>query len=225
MVGKKLEDVNANRMELLIIRKRIKLAEKGHKLLSEKRDALMMQFMTLMKSYEVLRKTVLESLQLAYDTLLDTEMLMGQLRLEDLAYRMPDLEGLTLSSRNIIGVKIPEFVDIKLSPLDKFQYGVMDTTAKLDEAVIKYRNVLPEVLRLAVAEAQLEKIAREIEKTKRRVNALEYVYIPRLKSTKRYIEMQLQERERQDFFRRKRIKALLLAQNSNQSLEKVSSIS
>ncbi|UCH89713.1 MAG: V-type ATP synthase subunit D [Thermoplasmata archaeon] len=217
MVAKKLEDVNANRMELLIIRRRIALAEKGHKLLSEKRDALVMQFMRMLEEYENLRKAVLDSLQTAYETLIESEMMMGQIKLDDIANRIPPVQDLSLSTRNIIGVTIPELVEAKLPPMDKFQYGLMDTNAKLDETVLNFRGVLPDILKLAVAEAGLEKVAREIEKTKRRVNALEYIFIPRLKNTKRYIEMQLQERERQDFFRRKRIKALLLAANKKQS--------
>lgn len=212
MVSKRLEDVNANRMELLLIRRRIALAEKGHKLLSEKRDAMINKFMKLIRTYEESRDNVLEQLQKAHDSLLEVEMIMGTIRLEDVADRIPKIKDLKLSSQNIIGVKIPALDHIELSRMDDFQYGLLDTPAKLDESVLKYREALPEILRLSVAEAGLERIAREIEKTKRRVNALEYIFIPRLKATKRYIEMQLQERERQDFFRRKRIKALLMGQ-------------
>lgn len=210
MPGKKLENVNPNRMELLILRRRINLAKKGHKLLSEKRDAMVIQFMKLLQSYEETRDSTLDKLQNAYDTLTQAEMLMGEIRLEDLSNRIPPIEKLKLSTRNIIGVRIPELEEIKLAPMEDFQYGLLDTTAKLDDAVLKYREIVPEILRLSITEAALEKIAREIEKTKRRVNALEYVFIPRLLATKRYIEMQLSERERQDFFRRKRIKELLM---------------
>jgi len=209
MVKKRMEDINANRMELLIIRRRIALAEKGHKLLSEKRDAMVMKFLELLNTYEKKRKTVLETLQSAHDSLLETELIMGHLRLAELASRMPPMPGLKLSTRNIIGVDIPELATVKLTPMDDFKYGLMDTPAKLDESLLLYREVLPEIIKLSVVEASLEKIAREIEKTKRRVNALEYIFIPRLKSTKRYIEMQLQEREREDFFRRKRIKEIM----------------
>jgi V/A-type H+-transporting ATPase subunit D len=210
MPGKKLENVNPNRMELLILRRRINLAEKGHKLLSEKRDAMVMQFMKLLQSYEETRDQTLDKLQAAYDTLVQAEMLMGEIRLEDLSNRIPPVEDLKLTTRNIIGVRIPALEEIRLAPMDDFQYGLLDTNAKLDDAVMKYREIVPEILRLSITEAALEKIAREIEKTKRRVNALEYVFIPRLKATRRYIEMQLSERERQDFFRRKRIKELLM---------------
>ena len=210
MVGKKIEDVNANRMELLIIRRRIALAEKGHKLLSEKRDAMVMQFMEMLEEYEKNRKSVLERLQNAYETLRDTEMLMGESRLEELAYRIPPIEKLALSTKNIIGVKIPRLEEIELHPMEDFQYGLLDTTAKLDAAVMRFREILPDIIALAVYENGLDKMAREIEKTKRRVNALEYIFIPKFKNTKRYIEMALSERERQDFFRRKKIKALLM---------------
>jgi V/A-type H+-transporting ATPase subunit D len=210
----KMEDVNANRMELLIIRRRIALAEKGHKLLSEKRDAMIMQFMERLRAYEELRGALLDNLQDAYNTLIETELLMGQLKLEDLSVRIPGFDKLTLTKRNIIGVNVPELEEFKLHPLRSFPYGLMDTTAKLDSAVLKFRDVLTEIVKLAVAESALEKISIEIEKTKRRVNALEYIFIPRLKNTRKYIEMQLQERERQDFFRRKRIKALLLEDES-----------
>ena len=210
MPAKKLENINPNRMELLILRRRINLAEKGHKLLSEKRDAMVMQFMKLLRTYEETRDDTLQKLQEAYDALTQAEMIMGELRLEEQSDRMPPIEELRLSTRNIIGVKIPQLEGLQLAPMEGFQYGLLDTPAKLDDAVLKYRDVVPELLRLSVTEAALEKIAKEIEKTKRRVNALEYVYIPRLKATKRYIEMQLSERERQDFFRRKRIKEILM---------------
>ena len=84
MPGKKLENVNPNRMELLILHRRINLAKKGHKLLSEKRDAMVMQFMKILQSYEETRDRTLDKLQNAYDTLTQVEMLMGEIRLEDL---------------------------------------------------------------------------------------------------------------------------------------------
>jgi V/A-type H+-transporting ATPase subunit D len=87
----------------------------------------------------------------------------------------------------------------------------VDTSAKLDEACDKFRNLLMDILKLAEVEGTIERLAIEIEKTKRRVNALEHIFIPRLKATEKYIEMQLQEREREDFFRRKRIKAIMEA--------------
>ena len=204
-----IEGVKPTRMELLGIRKRKKLAEKGHKLLSEKRDALVVQFFDIIKTRNKLRKDSQASLVEAYSSLIATEMLLGRSKIQDILYAIPTIEDIPISSINIMGVKVPQIQGEDVPPLSEMPYGYIDTTAKLDDAVTKFNDAFKLILKLAEVEGSIERLAREIEKTKRRVNALEHIFIPRLIATEKYIEMQLQEREREDFFRRKRIKAIM----------------
>ncbi len=209
MVEEKIEGVKPTRMELLAIRKKQNLAVKGHKLLSEKRDALIMQFFDVIKTRDQLRAEVNGSLTNAYSSFIESQMIMGQNQVEDVAVSVPPFGKVPTSVVNIMGVQVPSIdAEAIVSPEGPI-YGYLDTTAKLDEATDRFRKVLVKMLKLAEVEGSIERLANEIEKTKRRVNALEHIFIPRLKTTIKYIEMQLQEREREDFFRRKRIKAIM----------------
>jgi V/A-type H+-transporting ATPase subunit D len=204
-----IEGVKPTRMELLAIRKKKKLAEKGHKLLGEKRDALVMQFFDVIKTRDTLRNDVNLKIVEAFDTLTDAEMIMGRESVADIANSIPPIADVPTSIVNIMGVQVPkvqtEAITIPREPI----YGYLNTSARLDEATDRFQEVLQKVLKLAEIEGSIEQLAKEIEKTKRRVNALEHIFIPRLKATQKYIEMQLQEREREDFFRRKHIKKLM----------------
>jgi V/A-type H+-transporting ATPase subunit D len=209
MVEEKIEGVKPTRMELLAIRKKQNLAVKGHKLLSEKRDALIMQFFDVIKTRDQLRAEVNGSLTNAYSSFIESQMIMGQNQVEDVTVSVPPFGKVPTSVVNIMGVQVPSIdAEAVVSPEGPI-YGYLETTAKLDEATDKFRKVLVKMLKLAEVEGSIERLANEIEKTKRRVNALEHIFIPRLKTTIKYIEMQLQEREREDFFRRKRIKAIM----------------
>jgi V/A-type H+-transporting ATPase subunit D len=212
MVEEIIEGINPTRMELLSVRKRKKLAEKGHKLLSEKRDALVVQFFEVIKDRNTLRNKANSELRSAYTTLVEAQMIMGQDRVEDATGSIPQLGDVPMRTVNIMGVHVPKVeYDAIPSRAGEPLYGYIDTTAKLDEASEKFEKLLLDILKLAEVEGTIERLAIEIEKTKRRVNALEHIFIPRLKATEKYIEMQLQEREREDFFRRKRIKAIMEA--------------
>ncbi len=206
-----IEGVKPTRMELLGIRKRKKLAEKGHKLLSEKRDALVVQFFDIIEKRSDLREKSQSLLQKAYQSMISTEMLIGRETVENILETMPTIGEVPISSVNIMGVKVPRVQGEEIEPVAEMPYGYLDTTAKLDDAVGNFHDALQLLLQLAEIEGSIERLAREIEKTKRRVNALEHIFIPRLSATEKYIEMQLQEREREDFFRRKRIKAIMEA--------------
>ena len=212
MAEERIEGVNPTRMELLSIRKRKKLAMKGHKLLSEKRDALVVQFFEIIKDRNTLRNKVNRELRASYSVLVQAQMIMGQDRVWDAAGSIPSLGDVPIRSVNIMGVHVPK-VEYDTIPSRTGQplYGYVDTSAKLDEACDKFWGLLMDILKLAEVEGTIERLAVEIEKTKRRVNALEHIFIPRLKATEKYNEMQLQEREREDFFRRKRIKAIMKA--------------
>jgi V/A-type H+-transporting ATPase subunit D len=209
MVENIIEGVKPTRMELLAIRKKKKLAEKGHKLLGEKRDALVMQFFDIIKARDSLRSRVNSEMVEAFNTLIDAEMIMGRNNVAEVVNSIPPIKQVPTEIVNIMGVQVPKVQTAVLKAPKEPVYGYFQTTARLDEATDRFQEVLIEVLKLAEVEGSIERLANEIEKTKRRVNALEHIFIPRLKATQKYIEMQLQEREREDFFRRKHIKNLM----------------
>jgi V/A-type H+-transporting ATPase subunit D len=204
-----IEGVKPTRMELLAIRKKKKLAEKGHKLLGEKRDALVIQFFDIIKTRDALRADVNMRMMDAYNTLIDAEMVMGRDNVADVAASIPSMNNIPTNVVNIMGVQVPKIQTGSIRPSKEPMYGYLHTSARLDEATDRFQDLLQKILRLAEIEGSIEQLAKEIEKTKRRVNALEHIFIPRLKATQKYIEMQLQEREREDFFRRKHIKKLM----------------
>jgi V/A-type H+-transporting ATPase subunit D len=212
MVENVIEGVKPTRMELLAIRKKKKLAEKGHKLLGEKRDALVMQFFEIIRTRDTLRSEVNLKLNDAYKTLVDAEMILGRDTVADVTYSMPEIKEVPTDVVNIMGVRVPQVKTTALQLPSEPTYGYLHTSARLDEATDRFQDVLRKVLKLAEVEGSIERLANEIEKTKRRVNALEHIFIPRLNATQKYIEMQLQEREREDFFRRKRIKTIMESQ-------------
>lgn len=202
----RLEDVKPTRMELLRIRKRKMLAENGHELLSEKKDALINEFFKVVDKRKELRDDLEENLVDSFDRLIETQMVMGKSEIESIADGAVQMGGVNIESENIMGVKVPSLVpDV---PKEKF-YGFTDTSVKLDESVEEFRESLKIALQLAEVEGKLDRLADEIEKAKRRVNSLEYNYIPKLEATISYIERQIEEREREDFFRRKKIKAMM----------------
>ena len=212
MVENVIEGVKPTRMELLAIRKKKKLAEKGHKLLGEKRDALVMQFFEIIRTRDTLRAEVNHKLKDAFNTLIDAEMILGRETVADVSYSIPEIQNVPTDVVNIMGVQVPRIQAEAISPPEEPVYGYLHTSARLDEATDRFQKVLIKILKLAEVEGSIERLANEIEKTKRRVNALEHIFIPRLNATQKYIEMQLQEREREDFFRRKRIKTIMEAQ-------------
>lgn len=202
-----IETAKPTKMELLALRKKGTLAEKGHKLLTEKRDALISRFFDIIKQRNELRRELNLSISDAFSSLIDAEMLMGQNRIENMSYAVPDIGEIQTDTVNIMGVHVP-LISSKIEE-KKQNYSYIETNSKFDEAVEKFRDAMCKVLKIAEVEGSIERLALEIEKTKRRVNALEHIFIPRLKATVKYIEMSLEEREREDFFRRKRIKAVI----------------
>ncbi|HDN96306.1 MAG TPA: V-type ATP synthase subunit D [Thermoplasmatales archaeon] len=205
-MAKKILDVKPTRMELLRIRKRKALAMKGYQLLSEKRDALISSFFKLIKERKKKRQEMEEKLMEAYKSLIMAEMVMGEERVRWLAEKISKEREIKMEKSNIMGVSIPKF---ELGEEIKLDYSLLSTHSEFDETIKKANEALKKIIEVAEIEGSIQLLGKEIEKTKRRVNALEYIFIPRLLATISYIERQLEEREREDFFRRKRMKALL----------------
>jgi len=207
-----LQNVKPTRMELLKLRKRVKLADKGHRLLKEKRDALISEFMIVIKEYKDARKRVEENLRVAFYNLLMAEVLLGSRDLEQISeITLRDI-NLDFIPKNIMGVSVPIMkVNNLIRRVHERGYGFLSTNAKLDDAAKNFEESILSIVKLAEIEESVRRIAEEVEKTKRRVNALEYIVIPRLKATIKHIEMRMEEIERESFLRLKKIKASLEA--------------
>ncbi len=207
-----IEGVKPTRMQLLEIRKKKQLAKNGHKLLSEKRDALISQLFQIIDVREDIRNKVHSKLKDAFDSLIEAEMVMGDTAVADVARQIKDSGEIEATTLNVMGVLTPQMEIKRIKK--KVDYSFLSTSSKLDEATLKFKDLLKDIVKLAEIEGALENLAKEIEKTKRRVNALEHIFIPRFEATEKYIELVLDEREREDFFRRKRIKAILAAKGN-----------
>jgi len=206
MAKEMMEGVKPTRMQLLEIRKRKLLATKGHELLSQKRDALISAFFDIIKNRKEKRVEMEERIREAFDALMEAEMLMGEEQVRRLAYEISEEREAEAERKNIMGVPIVAF---RAEKKGSIRYGLLDTTSSLDEAIKKGKDAMDAIVEVAGIEGSIQKLGKEIEKTKRRVNALEHIFIPRLEGTIVYIERQLEEREREDFFRRKRMKTLM----------------
>jgi V/A-type H+-transporting ATPase subunit D len=204
-VSEVIPGIHPTRMELLALRKRRDIAERGRDLLREKLDALMIEFFENIRQISALRDRSHTLLQQAYTLFIEAQMVHGPIRLEQFGVGVEDRFDLDTKTRNVIGVTLPQ-VQVEASPIKRAPYNLFATSAKLDEATMKMAEALKVIVELSTAEAATRKLAQAIASTKRRVNSLDYVIIPRVLQSIRYIQMHLEEREREDFFRLKRIK-------------------
>lgn len=201
--------VSATRMELLNLRKKARLARKGHKLLKDKLDELMRQFKILISAYEGARQDLEKELQAAYGEFLFARAAMTDPGLMD-ALRYPGAEAsVTTGTRKIMNLVLPVF---QVSIQGKVRnYGIFDTPVELDEALKVYKELLPKIIRLAEQEKAISLLAREIDTTRRRVNALEYKLIPELEEAIRAIRLKLEEMERGNLTRLMKVKEMVEA--------------
>ncbi len=204
------ERANPTRMELLKTKARIKLARKGHKLLKQKRDALIMEFFKILGKARDLRGELNIRMKRAYRTLSLTQQEHSTFELEGVAAGMEKELGLGVKVRNIMGVRIPEITsEFEKKPYLEKGYSIIGTSAAIDAVVEDFEEVLKIAITLAETETAIRRLILEIEKTKRRVNALEYVLLPRMEKQKTDITMRLEELERDSFVSLKVIKRRL----------------
>lgn len=206
-----IEGVSPTRMELLRLRRREKLAEKGHDLLREKRDALIAEFLDVVSEVRGARKEVEDKSKEAFDFLIVAQAGLGVEQVRQLSLMTSQEIPLDFSSRSIMGVHVPilELENELARKVTERGYGFMDSSAAVDRSAKSFEETLEKIIKLAELEEAVRNLAGEVEKTKRRVNALEYIMIPRLKATRKYIQMRLEEMERENFTRLKKIKAIL----------------
>jgi V/A-type H+-transporting ATPase subunit D len=213
-----IDGVKPTRMELLQLKKRKVLAERGHKLLKEKRDALISEFLSIAGDVKNVRKEAEDQLTRAYQDLLAAQSIMGPGSVKEASLNAEQDIQVEMNARNIMGVTVPlvEIGKVERTMIRR-GYGLADTSAMLDDASKKMELALSKIIKLAETEETVRKLALEVEKTKRRVNALEYIVIPRLTATVKYIRMRLDEMERESFIRLKKIKAVLDARAKEES--------
>ena len=204
--------VNPTRMELTRLKKKLKTSQRGHKLLKDKRDELMKQFLETVREVKALRAEVEKDLMQAHGAFTLASALMSSEAIEQaLIYPKQSVE-LTMTFQNIMSVNVPiyDFHTKTQSNADIYPYGFAGTTGELDSAVEALQKVFEKMLKLAQIEKSAQLMAEEIEKTRRRVNALEYVVIPNTQEAIRYITMKLDENDRSTTTRLMKVKDMIL---------------
>ena len=204
--------INPTRQELNRLKNRLRTSIRGHKLLKDKRDELMKQFMDVVRENRELRRRVEEGLMRAHGAFTVAAALMSPEMLEQsLLYPKQSVE-LDMTFQNIMSVDVPQyqFRTSSQDPGEVYPYGFAQTSGELDDAVDALSRVLSDMLRLAEIEKTSQLLAEEIEKTRRRVNALEYVKIPEMQANIKYITMKLDENERSNTIRLMKVKDMIL---------------
>ena len=205
-------DIKPTRMELKKTKARLKTATRGHKLLKDKRDELMRNFLQIVRENKALRMKVEKGLEEAMASMSSAARLMSPEFLEQsLLYPKQGVE-VDIQLKNIMSVNIPEYSFRTRTDAveDIYPYGYAMTSGELDESIDKLNLVFRDMLELAKAEKSMQLMAAEIERTRRRVNALEYVMIPQMEDTIRYITMKLEENERSTTTRLMKVKDQIL---------------
>jgi len=199
--------VNPTRMELLKLKKRLILARRGYRLLRDKQDELMRNFLSLIEEIKDLRLTVEREFFEAYNSFLIARSYMGREFLEEALMLAPLETSFEVTYTPLLNLRVPSY-KLKIEG-DYFSYGVFTTSMELDLALKKYRELIPKMVELAEKEKRLEMLSFEIERTRRRVNALEHILIPNIVETISYISMKLEELERSNLIRLMKIKEIV----------------
>ena len=208
-------NVRPTRMEYLRTIRRIAISRKGLKLLKLKRSTLIFEFFAVSKTVASLRSGLQAKLRSGYEGVHNTEMFVGTLRLEYESMRIPKMHELTLKSKNIMGVKIPELTS-KASGGAGQEY-LLEVPTSVNQAIKSFEAVHQMVLDVAEKETALRKLLVEIEKTKRRCNAIENVLIPRLQANARFIKFRFDEMERENFTKLKTVKRKMAQREPQES--------
>ena len=201
--------VNPTRMELRRLKDRLKTAVRGHKLLKDKSDEMIRRFMEYAKQNKVLREQVEEELSEALKSFVLAKAVSDEYVIQE-AVAMPSSQiMLEAQTKNVMSVIVPQFELKKTQGEDKYPYSYSSVTAELDGSIAILTELMQKLVKLAEIEKTCNMLADEIEKNRRRVNALEYVMIPQTEETIRYITMKLDENERGNTVRLMKIKSIL----------------
>ncbi len=201
------DTIKPTRSELIELKKKIRLSQSGHKLLKMKRDGLILELFAILEKAKDIRAEVEKQFTLASQKLAIAKSVEGDVVVKSTAFALTDVPKLELESKNVMGVVVPKIEASSVhKKLDKHGYGIIGTSSRIDEAVDAYEVLVEKIILAAEIETTMKKLLEDIEKTKRRVNALEFRVIPELTEAKDFIVLRLEEMERENTFRLKRIK-------------------
>ena len=202
-----VREIQPTRSELLEVTKKIKLTKNGHKILKLKRDGLILEFFKILDQAKDLRREIAARYREAQEKIAIANAVDGAIAVRSAAYALASHPEIMLRSRNLMGVVVPDIKSSRIvAPLDERGYGIIGTSPRIDEATDAYEKLVETVVKAAELETTMKKLLDEIERTKRRVNALEFKVLPDLEEVERFIRFRLEEMERDNTFRLKRIK-------------------
>lgn len=203
-----LRDVKPTRSELIGLKRRIALSERGYKILKMKRDGLILEFFKVLEQAKDTRGELIERYAAAQQMMAVANTVEGAIGVKSAAFSVQEVPAIKLASKNTMGVVVPEIEasKVKKSLMDR-GYGVLGTTSVIDETAFAFEELVEAIIRSAEMETTMKKLLDEIESTKRRVNALEFKVIPELTAARDFIKMRLDEMEREELFRLKKIKS------------------
>lgn len=201
-------NIKPTRSELIALKRRIKMAQMGYQILKKKRDGLILSFFEILKKAKMARKELGEEYVGALQTMNVCRMIETDTKLQGLALAIVQKPSVDIQTKSVMGVVVPEVTPASSAETDLFErgYGVLGTSFAIDEAVSGYERVLDRIMVVAEVENAMKRLLEEIDKTKRRVNALEFEVIPRMEEARDFIQFRLEEMERETIFRTKRIK-------------------
>ncbi|MDH7592951.1 MAG: V-type ATP synthase subunit D [Methanomicrobiales archaeon] len=203
-----MQDIKPTRSELINIKRKIKLSERGYNILKMKRDGLILEFFGVLDEAKNTRGELQKKYQLAKEMIALSNTIEGTISLKAAAFSVKETPEISVKPKNVMGVVVPEITSKKVrKQLLERGYGLLGTSPVLDETANAYESLVDSVVRSAEIETTMKKLLDEIESTKRRVNALEYRVIPELTEARDFIKMRLDEMEREELFRLKKIKA------------------
>jgi len=205
------------KLELIRLKRSVRVAERVYSILEDKRDVLIARLNELIEQAQRFREQLIETLSDAYTAVQEGYMKVGPARFESIATTTPETLKIDISRYTMMGITLP-IVEVK-SVEAQYNYGIADTSVSLDEAVRKMRRILPTICNAAASENAIFRVAEELKKTQRLLNALEYVVIPRYKSAIQEITMTLDEMERDYFTKLKHIKRILEKRAATTSLK------
>lgn len=201
------DNIKPTRSELIELKKKIKLSQSGHKLLKMKRDGLILELFAILEKAKDVRAEMEKQFAVALQKLAIAKSVEGVVVVKSTAFSLKDTPKLELVSKNVMGVVVPRIEASSVhKKLDEHGYGIIGTSSRIDEAVDAYEILVEKIILAAEIETTMKKLLEDIEKTKRRVNALEFKVIPELSDAKDFIVLRLEEMERENTFRLKRIK-------------------
>ncbi|MDI9632986.1 MAG: V-type ATP synthase subunit D [Methanolinea sp.] len=205
-----MEQVNPTRMELIRKRAQIRLAEQGRDLLREKMDALIQEFFKIMGSVSRSREELEAVAESAYMSLVIAQAVDDPVTLRSVSFATRRQISLDIGGKNIMGVPVPVIEKKRFSlPSLERGYSILGVSGRIDETAERFESEIDLIIGLAETETALRRLGHEIQMNRRRVNALEQVLIPELKRQAKFIKITIEEREREDLFRLKKVKKIL----------------